>query len=193
MFILSFIARLIGIYSMLIWVRILLSWIRSPQLQSSGLYIFLCRATDPFLNIFKRRNHVGRIDFSPLFALMVLNIVKMALEMIQASNRITPWLIIAVILDNFWAYIFRYIFLIIIIMLIIRFFVARSGSEQNQMWLNILDRNLNAPVGVVFRLFYSNKRVSDQTLVVASIVFYSLIYLGLKYGLQALTGFLYSL
>jgi YggT family protein len=193
MFLLDFAAKLIGIYSMLIWVRILLSWIRSPQLQSSGLYIFLCRATDPFLNIFKPKNYVGRIDFSPLVALMVLNIVKTALEMIQVTNKITVWLILAVIIDNFWSYIFRYFFLIIIIMLIIRFFISKNPTDQAQMWLNILDRNLNAPVGVVFRLFYSNKQVSDETLVVASLVFYGVIYIGLRFGLHALTNFLYSL
>jgi YggT family protein len=193
MFLLNFAAKLIGIYSMLIWIRILLSWIRSPQLQSSGLYIFLCSATDPFLNIFKPKNYVGRIDFSPLIALMVLNIVKTALEMIQVTNRITVWLILAVILANFWSYIFRYIFLIIIIMLIIRLFVSKSAGEQSEMWLNILDRNLNAPVGVVFRLFYSGKQVSDETLVIVSLVFYSVIYLGLKFGINALTNFLYTL
>ena len=193
MFLLDLAAKLIGIYSMFIWVRILLSWIRVPELQSSGLYIFLCRVTDPFLNIFKPKNFVGRIDFSPLFALMVLNIVKTALEMIQVTNRITIWLILAVIIDNFWAYIFRYFFLIIIIMLIIRLFLTKNEREQAQMWVNMLDRNLNAPVGVVFRLFYSDKQVSDQTLVVASLVFYSVIYLGLKFGLNALTNFLYTL
>jgi len=193
MFLLNIAAKLIGIYSMLIWVRILLSWIRSPQLQSSGLYIFLCSATDPFLNIFKPKNFVGRIDFSPLFALMVLNIVKTALEMIQATNRITIWLIFAVIIENFWSYIFKFLFLIVIIMLIIRLFLSKSDGEQAQMWLNILDRNLNAPVGVVFRLFYSGKQVSDETLVIVSLVFYSVIYLGLKFGINALTNFLYTL
>jgi len=193
MFFLNLAAKLIGIYSMLIWVRIILSWIRSPQLQANEVYIFLCRVTDPFLNIFKPRNFTGRIDFSPLFALMVLNTVKTILEMVYTYNKITLWLVLAVVVSNFWSYIFRYIFLIVIIMLIVRIFVAKSEGEQSRMWLNTIDRNLNAPVGVVFRLFYSNKNVSDQTLVVASLVFYSAIYIGLKFGIQALVNFLLTL
>lgn len=193
MVLLNFAAKLIGLYSMLIWVRIILSWIRSPQLQSNEVYIFLCRITDPFLNIFKPKNFVGRIDFSPLFALMILNTVKTVLEMIYTYNKITLWLVLAVLINNLWAYIFRYIFLIVIIMLVVRIFVSRSTTAQSQMWLNVIDRNLNAPVGVVFRLFYSNKQVSDQTLVIASLVFYGAIYIGLKYGIQALTKFLLTL
>lgn len=193
MVLLNFAAKLIGLYSMLIWIRIILSWIRSPQLQANEVYIFLCRITDPFLNIFKPKNFVGRIDFSPLFALMILNTVKTVLEMIYTYNKITLWLVLAVLINNLWAYIFRYIFLIVIIMLVVRIFVSRSTTAQSQMWLNVIDRNLNAPVGVVFRLFYSNKQVSDQTLVIASLVFYGAIYIGLKYGIQALTRFLLTL
>ena len=193
MVLLNFAAKLIGLYSMLIWVRIILSWIRSPQLQSNEVYIFLCRITDPFLNIFKPKNFVGRIDFSPLFALMILNTVKTVLEMIYTYNKITLWLVLAVLINNLWAYIFRYIFLIVIIMLVVRIFVSRSTTAQSQMWLNVIDRNLNAPVGVVFRLFYSNKQVSDQTLVIASLIFYGAIYIGLKFGIQALTKFLLTL
>lgn len=193
MVLLNFAAKLIGLYSMLIWVRIILSWIRSPQLQSNEVYIFLCRITDPFLNIFKPKNFVGRIDFSPLFALMILNTVKTVLEMIYTYNKITLWLVLAVLINNLWAYIFRYIFLIVIIMLVVRIFVSRSTTAQSQMWLNVIDRNLNAPVGVVFRLFYSNKQVSDQTLVITSLIFYGAIYIGLKFGIQALTKFLLTL
>lgn len=193
MVLLNFAAKLIGLYSMLIWVRIILSWIRSPQLQSNEVYIFLCRITDPFLNIFKPKNYVGRIDFSPLFALMILNTVKTVLEMIYTYNKITLWLVLAVLINNLWGYIFRYIFLIVIIMLVVRIFISKSTTAQSQMWLNVIDRNLNAPVGLVFRLFYSNKQVSDQTLVITSLVFYGAIYIGLKYGIQALTRFLLTL
>lgn len=193
MFLLNFAAKLIGLYSLLIWVRIILSWIRSPQLQSNEMYILLCRVTDPFLNIFKPKNYAGRIDFSPLFALMILNTVKTVLEMIYTYNKITLWLVLAVLINNLWAYIFRYIFLIIIIMLVVRIFISKSTTAQSQMWLNVIDRNLNAPVGVVFRLFYSKRQVSDQTLVIASLIFYGAIYIGLKFGIQALTNFLLTL
>ncbi len=193
MFLLNFAAKLIGLYSLLIWVRIILSWIRSPQLQANEMYILLCRVTDPFLNIFKPKNYAGRIDFSPLFALMILNTVKTVLEMIYTYNKITLWLVLAVLINNLWAYIFRYIFLIVIIMLVVRIFISKSTTAQSQMWLNVIDRNLNAPVGLVFRLFYSNKQVSDQTLVITSLIFYGAIYIGLKYGIQALTRFLLTL
>ena len=67
------------------------------------------------------------------------------------------------------------------------------GSPASKLWLDGLDRTLNSPVSVVFRLFYSNGNPSDRKLVISSIIFYGAIYFGLKYGVQALVAFLVSL
>ena len=186
-------ARLLGVYSFLIWIRIILTWVRNPALQQSGAYQFLCTVVDPFLGFFRPKNHVGRIDFSPLFALMTINIVRSALEMISLYGKVTIWLILAVVIQNVWSYIFRFLLLILLVMLIVRFFMGRSTDPMIEEKLNAMDRNLNAPVGVVFRLFYSGKNPTDQTLVVASIIFYGVLFFGLKYGVQALTQFLVTL
>jgi len=190
----SVLASLLSVYAALIWIRLVLSWIRNPQIQSGDLYRILCSVTDPWLNIFRGRSfNSGRVDWSPLVALMCLNIIRSLLQMVAVNSKFTVWLVIAVVIQNLWFYIFRYTLIILLIMLIARAFIASFGSPSSQMWLDGLDRTLNSPVSVVFRLFYSNKNPTDQKLVISSIVFYGLIFFGLKFAIQALVAFLVAL
>lgn len=74
-----FIAHLIQLYAMLIFIRVLMSWLqvdpRNPIVES------LYAITDPYLNIFRRIiPPVGMFDFSPLIAMMVLFALVRALR-----------------------------------------------------------------------------------------------------------------
>jgi YggT family protein len=67
--------QLIYLFFFAILIRALISWF--PQAMSSPLFPLLCRMTDPVLNIFKRViPPIGGIDFSPLFALILLQLVN---------------------------------------------------------------------------------------------------------------------
>ena len=182
-------AQLIQIYSFLVWLRLILSWFRFSAEQQNSLFNLLCSITDPFLRIFRREKfRTGALDWSPLFALMCLNILKSILIYVGEYQKFTLFLIIAVILENLWGYLFSYVFLILLIMLIVRLIVAAKNPQS--VWLDVLDRNLNSPVRVVFRLFFTNKNPTDQRLVLVSFLFYGVIYLALKYGIIALCNFL---
>ena len=61
-----FIARLLSIYSFVIWIRILASWI-NPFPQPGSFTYYLARIVDPYLNTFRsRRFRAGMLDFSPI-------------------------------------------------------------------------------------------------------------------------------
>lgn len=71
------------VYTLLIFVRILLSWVPTmpynPVLR--GVVQFVHDVTDPFLNIFRRiipplAIGPGAIDLSPIVAIIVLSIVQ---------------------------------------------------------------------------------------------------------------------
>ncbi|MFN4181892.1 MAG: YggT family protein [bacterium] len=69
---------LIGVYEVVILVRILLSWI--PPLMQTSFYFFLVSITEPFLHIFRRiLPPIGFMDFSPMLALLVLEAIKLFL------------------------------------------------------------------------------------------------------------------
>jgi YggT family protein len=76
----------IGIYTALLFIRILLSWF--PNIDwASGPFSILSQLTDPYLNIF--RNIIpplGGMDFSPILALLLLQVVQQAASTLLRST-----------------------------------------------------------------------------------------------------------
>lgn len=69
--------KLIDIYSFLIVVYVLMSWI--PQMNGwvNDLYTALGKLCDPYLEIFKKViPPVGNIDFSPVVAIIALVVIS---------------------------------------------------------------------------------------------------------------------
>jgi YggT family protein len=79
------IAQFISIYLVLLIIRILLSWF--PNLDwSNPILSTLSQLTDPYLNLFRSIiPPLGGIDFSPILAFIVLNVVSQALTGIAAQ------------------------------------------------------------------------------------------------------------
>lgn len=74
----DYVSTLIWIYTILIFVRILMSWIpRMPYNQALNVVVrFVEDVTDPYLEIFRRFiPPLGMVDISPIVALLVLRIV----------------------------------------------------------------------------------------------------------------------
>lgn len=69
-----FLMRLIQIYSWLILARVLMSWIvRDPE---NRLYHFLFSITEPLLGRIRNLMPSMGLDFSPIIAYFILNIVS---------------------------------------------------------------------------------------------------------------------
>ncbi|MDD4237375.1 MAG: YggT family protein [Desulfotomaculaceae bacterium] len=63
------------VYTYLIIIRILLSWVRHNPYQP--LIRFIYEITDPYLNVFKRFiPPFGAMDFSPIVAFFVLQLLR---------------------------------------------------------------------------------------------------------------------
>jgi YggT family protein len=70
-------ANFLTVYNYVITARIILSWI--PQAQGVGALQPLYSITDPFLNLFRGViPTLGGLDFSPLLAFFLLNVVTNA-------------------------------------------------------------------------------------------------------------------
>ncbi|MBN2290294.1 MAG: YggT family protein [Candidatus Glassbacteria bacterium] len=76
--------RALALYSFLILVRIILSWVRVNRF--NPWFVLLCRATDPFLDPFRRLiPPFSGIDFSPVVAFFVLSILRRVLVSMLAG------------------------------------------------------------------------------------------------------------
>lgn len=68
--------RLIDFYSLLIVVYVLMSWLPTDQGILRDINSVLGKVCDPYLNLFRRIiPPIGMIDISPIFALLVLQLL----------------------------------------------------------------------------------------------------------------------
>ena len=63
------------VFSIMLFVRILSSWI--PEFQGSKILQFISFYTDPYLNIFRKIiPPIGMLDISPIIAIFCLGFIK---------------------------------------------------------------------------------------------------------------------
>lgn len=196
----SFLAGIIGFYSFIIIVRIILSWIvmysyqngrrsgyggygyTDPQAQPSGVEKAseaLGKIVDPYLKVFSKVKSLKRsnLDFTPILALIVLNIAKSLFSMIAQTGRVSVGVLFALIVESLWGSLLSFIFLIIIILLVARLIAGKRNSYKAEAWINTIDPILNGPVGFVYKLFFKKSKNSNENkLVVASLIFYLVCY-----------------
>ena len=211
----SLATTILGVYSTLIFIRIIVSWIVLAQRRggwtTSGPYDgqkednpltlldtadnILGKICDPYLSIFRGVKSLRRsmIDFTPFLALVILNLVKSILSLISQAESLSLWVVLAILVEGLWSSFFSFILILLLIILIVRFFVGRSQSPNANNVINTIDPILDGPVGRVYKLFFRKTKVDDQKLVLASIIFYAVVYFALKIGVNALVNFLLSL
>ncbi|MBW6514744.1 MAG: YggT family protein [Candidatus Syntrophosphaera sp.] len=72
--IIEFLVRLLQLYNILILVRVLMSWfVQNPY--NNKLYIWLIRATEPVLGPIRRIMPRMGLDFSPVVAMLLIQII----------------------------------------------------------------------------------------------------------------------
>lgn len=203
----SFIASILGIYSTVLIIRIIISWFRvlngrngwrtSDQLPSAleNIDTILGKICDPYLNLFRGAKGLrrGNMDFTPLLAFVVLNLVRSILSLIGEATSFTLWTILAIIVNGLWSSMFSFLLILLIILLIVRLVIGNSRNPSSNNWINTIDPLIDSPVSFVYRLFYNKRKVDDQKVVITALIFYVVLYIGLSWGVNALINLLLSL
>ena len=206
----SFIAGILGIYSAVIIIRIIVSWVvlltrrngwgsaqDAPDYTSalSTVDTVLGKICDPYLNLFSgvRSLRKPNIDLTPLLAFVILNLGRSILSMFAQIGSLTLWTLLAIIVDGIWSSLISFLMIVLIILLIVRLIVGSSHNPTSNNWVNFIDPIIDSPVSFVYRLFFGKRKVDDQKVVIASLIFYIILYGLLKWGESALVDFLISL
>ncbi len=212
----SFLAWILGLFSTVILIRIIVSWIllfvrRSSWRSGSGdfydqenqgpssllitLDTVLGKICDPYLHLFSGVKSLRRsnIDLTPLLALVLLNFIRSVLSMFASVGEITLWTILAILINGLWYSFFTFILVVLIILLIIRLVLGRSNTPGANNWINTIDPILDAPVGRVYKLFFRGKKPDDQKLIIASLIFYIVLLIAAKWAVKMLVKFLLTL
>lgn len=189
-----FLSRIVGLYSTLIVIRIMFTWI--PSMNQNGPVIsFFKKICDPYLNWFRsNKTQLGRVDFSPLLALMILNVLQSVLSMFSSYGQITVGMVLALLISGLWHYFISYIFIILLVLIAVRWFAGRKSYNQNNInFINQIEPVLYKPVHFVYNIFYKGKNTDDQKIVLTAFFFYLAAYIAVKYGINFLIGFLCKL
>jgi YggT family protein len=203
----SFIASILGIYSTVLIIRIIISWFRvlngrngwrtSDQQPSAleNIDTILGKICDPYLNLFRGAKGLrrGNMDFTPLLAFVVLNLVRSILSLIGEATSFTLWTILAIIVNGLWSSMFSFLLILLIILLIVRLVIGNSRNPSSNNWINTIDPLIDSPVSFIYRLFYNKRKVDDQKVVITALIFYVVLYIGLSWGVNALINLLLSL
>ena len=210
----SFLAWILGVYSTVILIRIIVSWIllfarRSSWRNGNGFNpenpdgpgplasvdSILGKICDPYLKAFSGVTSLKRsnIDLTPLLALVVLNFVRSVLGMFATVGQLNLWTVLAIFVNGIWYFFFTFILVALIILLIIRLVLGYSNTAETNNWINTIDPILDRPVSRVYKLFFKGKQTDDQKVVIASIIFYVVVLIGLKWAVNLLINFLLSL
>jgi YggT family protein len=72
----SVLLSLCDVYTMVLFVYVMMSWIPNMSGVVADVYTVLGRLSDPYLDLFRRFiPPIGNIDISPIFAMLVLQFV----------------------------------------------------------------------------------------------------------------------
>lgn len=188
----SVLASLLSVYSLLIWLRIVLTWIKIPsQNQENPLAYYLGKVVDPYLSWFKgisnlRRSH---FDLTPLVALAVLSVVQSMLRLFGAYGKLTVGMVFALVLQTLWGYLISPLLWFVIILLGIRLFFCYKRSPSTIGYITMLDSMVGGVLNWVQGLFYKNRAINDRQLVITSLIFFIATYLVSSVLLRYLVSF----
>jgi YggT family protein len=184
-----FLSFALGIYNLLIWIRIMITWVQIPlqkqgPRQESGLERFLKKVVDPYLNLFKGIGwlRTKKMDFSPLLAFALLSVLQSLLSIFGTTGSLSLGITLALIVQTFYAYIISPLFFILIILLIVRLFFCFKRTPTTIVMARGIESIIGGLLNYVQKLFFGSRGVANRTLIIASLVLTIILYILLRFG-----------
>jgi len=155
-FIFGFLAAVTGIYSLIIFVRIIFSWF--GNMVGGKPVEIINKITDSYLDWWRRnlRLSIGVFDFSVIPAIIFLSLIQNIFSILSIAERITLGIILAQILLSLWGIISFFIvfFIIVIIIRLIGYFT--NANIYSPFW-SIVDSISQPVLYRANRIFFGNK------------------------------------
>ena len=161
--ILSILAAVLSLYTLLCFIYILMSWFPGARFTRFGH--FMTTICEPYMNLFRKMSflRIGNIDFSPIVSIGLLSLASAILAGIQRTGRIFFGGILGTVLNSLWG-IASSIIGIFTLLILIRWIVLlinKSRTSYDSGW-NQVDMILNKMTYKIAGTF-SKKTMSYQT------------------------------
>jgi YggT family protein len=182
-------ATLIGLYSLLIIIRIILTWFSNVRYGRPAQ--ILADITDPYLNWWRRNLNLkaGVLDLSPIAALASLSVLQTICSTIAAQGRVSLGIILAVCLSAVWSAL-SFIVGFSCIVLVLRFIGYISNSNMYSTFWQIIDSIARPIMYRINRIFFGRRLVNFLTGIIVSIAALAVIWILGRVAVGLLTGLL---
>jgi len=186
-FIMNLLAGACGLYSLLILIRIILTWF--SRVDYGKPVELLSRVTDPYLNWWRRIPglRLGFLDLSPIAAMAVLSIAQTIFSTLARNGTIRPQLIIALILSALWSAA-SFLLGFCIIILILRFIAYMTNRDTLSGFWNIIDTIARPILYRVNRIIFGKRLVNYMTSLLVSLGVLILLWVGGRFIIRLIIG-----
>jgi len=191
-FIFGILALITGIYSLLIFIRIILSWF--GDMVSGKPVEFINMITDPYLNWWREKLHLtfAGFDFSVIPAVVVLSFAQNIFKILSVSEKITLGFMLAQILLTIWN-IFSFIVVFFIIVIVIRAIGYLNNSDVYSPFWSFIDSITQPILYRMNRIFTGDRVGSLLREIILSLIFLIILLVGGNLLIMFLSKILYNL
>jgi YggT family protein len=185
-------AAITGIYSLIIFIRIILSWFGNMV---KGKFVdILIMITDPYLDWWRRRLplNVANIDFSVIPAIVFLSFAQNIFRILSVAERITLGFLLAEILLAIWN-IFSFIIVFFAVVIIIRLIGYFLNSNIYSPFWSVVDAIAQPFLYRTNRIFFGNKIGSYLKGIILSLLLLIVILVGGRFIINILSRIFYRL
>ncbi|MFA6938550.1 MAG: YggT family protein [Treponema sp.] len=186
-------SALVSIYTLLCFIRIILTWI--PGLSYTKFGQFLAKVCDPYLNLFRKIRWliIGSFDFSPAVGLCILGAVSTLFANFSHTGKFSLGSVLSMVLSLVWS-IFSSLIVFFIILLLIRWImILVSKKNYSGPIFDQIDRSISPFVYKIASTFNKSQNMSYKTALILSAVILVLILIASSLIINFLASLLASL
>jgi len=191
-FIFGILASITGIYSLIIFIRIIFSWF--GNMVGGKPVAIINKITDPYLDWWRQKLplKIGNFDFSVIPAILFLSFIQNIFRILSKAERITLGFLLAQVLLLIWN-IFSVIIGFFIIVIIIRLIGYLINSNIYGPFWSVIDSITQPVLYRTNRIFFGKKIGGYLKGIILSLLLLFLISTGGWFIVSFISNILYNL
>ncbi|MDR2575163.1 MAG: YggT family protein [Treponema sp.] len=181
---------LLGLYSLLIIIRIILTWFSGGEFGKP--MEVLARITDPYLDWWRRRLNLraGYLDLSPIVAMAALSVAQTICSAIAQTGRFTLGLLLAVCLSALWSAV-SFLLGFCLVVLILRLIAYFINADMFGIFWRVIDSISRPLLYRVSRIIFGRRIIHFSTSIIITILVLTALWIGGKIVIQLVSRFLF--
>ena len=187
----GFLAALLGLYSLLIIVRIIITWFSVGQ-YGRPVQI-LANITDPYLDWWRQKLNLraGYLDLSPIAAMAALSVAQTICSVISQQGRISLGLILAVCLSALWSAV-SFILGFCLVVLVLRLIAYSANANLFGPFWRVIDSISQPLLYRINRIIFGRRLVRFTTSLITAIAVLAVLWIGGSIAIRLVSGLLFG-